>query len=210
MENYCLLNPAWIDGSINSVNGLLIKLITGPSERFVNSDLVVSTCYIIILVDMRGRLRALRQVKPAPPPSALTNLLSINCLFSNGASLGCKTHPLNVPQLLLSPPTGFPTLPTEPPSLCERLPADAAAPLGKQTSLPDSLKHMCPHRCRCAAPAPQGARGGVHMEEHFSRAETHLHQRLPVLSSLLLSDVEETPALVPLIEFLRLSPGRLV
>lgn len=49
-ENNCLFNPAWIDGSINSVNGLLIKLIRGLRGRFVNSDLVVSTCYITISV----------------------------------------------------------------------------------------------------------------------------------------------------------------
>lgn len=29
-ERKCLLNPPWIDGSIGGVNGLLIKLITGP------------------------------------------------------------------------------------------------------------------------------------------------------------------------------------
>lgn len=65
VENNCLLNPPWIDGSISSVNGLLIKLITGLRERSVNSDLVVSTCHIIIIIFMctRGRPSALRQVK---------------------------------------------------------------------------------------------------------------------------------------------------
>lgn len=96
------------------MNGLLIKLITGLSEHFVNSDLVASTCYIIIILTHgRGRLSALTQVEAAPPPSAPGNSLSINCLFSNGARLGCKIHPWNVSQL--PPHTGFIT----PPSLCD-------------------------------------------------------------------------------------------